>query len=84
MIPQPLLSPHADLFFTLRSMRQVPISNMLNDMRNLAVRRVAAGLEPHMSGAARTRDETSGQWEDAWLILSRVSQYMNYKCIICV
>ncbi len=55
-------------------MRQVPISNILNDIWNLAVRRVAAGLEPHMSGAARARDAMSEQWEDVWLILSRVSQ----------
>ncbi len=55
-------------------MCEVPISNILHDVRNLAVRRVAAGLEPHMSGAARIRDANVEVWESAWLTLSRVSQ----------
>ncbi len=55
-------------------MCEVPISIILNDVRNLAVRRVAAGLEPNMSGAALIRNRSVEIWEPAWLILSRVSQ----------
>ncbi len=63
-------------------MCEVPISNMLNDIRNLAVRRVAAGLEPHISGAACIRDENMESWEFSWLTLSNVR--VNVSLLIFV